>query len=214
MLPEHGVTKHRRERRLERACRLDVEHAQRHAELGRDGALARGAGKALVAAVELEPAGVAHVALGTRLGHQRFVLADRAGEQRPHRLHGLDEVLRRRIAAEREEPGRDLGEKPDVVVRFRRLLERDAHERGQASRKARRKQRVGLDDAGVAVGRALPRLAAVDQRDGKAALGEMERHRDADDTGAEHDRVGASHMIFPVKGAGSRLEMRNGTTEI
>ena len=57
----------------------------------------------------------------------------------------------------------------------------------------------------------LPRLGAVHQRDGKAALGEVEGHRDADDTGAEHDRVGASHVIFPVEGAGSRLG-GNGTT--
>ena len=41
----HGVTKHRRERWLERARRLGVEHAQRHAELAGDGALARGAGE-------------------------------------------------------------------------------------------------------------------------------------------------------------------------
>ena len=102
VLPEHGVTKHRGERRLEGARGLGVEHAQRHAELRRDGALARRAGEARVAAIELEPAGVAHVALGARLGHQRFVLADRAGEQRPHRLHGLDEALRRGIAAERD----------------------------------------------------------------------------------------------------------------
>jgi hypothetical protein len=74
------------------ARRLDVKHAQRHAELGGDGALARGNGKAGVAAIELEPPGVAQVSLGTRLRHQRLVLADRAAEQRPHRPHGLDEV--------------------------------------------------------------------------------------------------------------------------
>ena len=116
----------------------------------------------------------------------------------------LDEAFRRGIVAERKEPRCYLGEKSDVVVRFRCLLERNADEGGQASRETRRKQRVGLDDAGVAVGRALPRLAAVDQRDGKAALGEVQGDRDADDTGAEHDRVGASHVIFPVKSAGSR----------
>ena len=184
---------------------LDVEHAQRHAELGRDGPLARGAGKAGVAAIELEPPGMAQVSLGTRLRHQRLVLAHRAGEQRPHRPHGLDEVLRRGIAAEREQPGSDLREKADVVVGFRRALERNADERGETRGKARREQRVALDDAGVAIRRALPRLAAVHQRDGKSALGEVEGHRDTDDTGAEHDRVGASHETFPVRSAGGRL---------
>jgi hypothetical protein len=103
--------------------------------------------------------------------------------------------------AERDEPGRDLREKSYVVVRFRRLLERDADEGGEASREARRKQRVGLDDAGVAIRGALPRFTAVHQGDGKAALGEVQGNRDADDTGAEHDRVGASHETFPVRSA-------------
>ena len=101
-----------------------------------------------------------------------------------------------------------------MVVRLRRLLERDPQSAREASPESRRKQRVGLDDAGIAVGGALARLAAVDQRDREAALGEVQRDRGADDAGAEHDRVGASHMMFPVKSAGNRLEKADGTTEI
>ena len=82
------------------------------------------------------------------------------------------------------------------------------------ARESGRKHRVAFDHAGVAVGGFLPRLAPIDERDGEPALGEMQRDRGADDAGAEHDRVRASHGIFPVEGAGSRLEMRNGTTEI
>ena len=80
-----------------------------------------------------------------------------------------------------------------MVVGLRRPLEGDAEERTEARRELRRKQRVAFDDAGIAVGGALSGIAAVDEGDGKAALGEMQRHRNADDTGAEHDRIGASH---------------------
>ena len=50
-----------------------------------------------------------------------------------------------------------------------------------------------FDDPGIAVGGALARIAAVDKDDSQAALDEMQRHRDADNAGAEHDRIGACH---------------------
>src|SRR3954468_10386128 len=56
-----------------------------------------------------------------------------------------------------------------------------------------RQERIALDDAGVAVGRLLARTTAVDQCYRKAALGEMESNRGADDAGAEHDGVGIGH---------------------
>jgi hypothetical protein len=91
------------------ARRLDVEHAQRHVELGRDGPLARGARKALVAAVELEPAGVAHVALGARLRHQRFVLAL------------ADHLAAMKIGDERDDAGTEGGAGRHVSRRAARL---------------------------------------------------------------------------------------------
>jgi len=45
--------------------------------------------------------------------------------------------------------------------------------------------------ARVAVGPALPRLAAVDERHGKPALDQMKRDRGADDTGSQHNNVTA-----------------------
>src|SRR5262249_57632038 len=54
------MAKHRIERRLERARRVGIEHADRNAELRRDLALARGGAEAPVVAIELEPAGLAH----------------------------------------------------------------------------------------------------------------------------------------------------------
>ena len=64
LLPKYRVAEHWRERGFERAGRLHIEHAQGHADLRGDGALARGAGKAGIAAVEFQPAGAAQVALG------------------------------------------------------------------------------------------------------------------------------------------------------
>jgi len=80
-----------------------------------------------------------------------------------------------------------------VVVGLGRPLESYAEEPPETGRELRRKQRVAFDDAGIAVGGALSGIAAVEEGDGKAALGKMQRHRNADDTGAEHDRIGASH---------------------
>jgi hypothetical protein len=65
-LPEHAVAERRRERRLEGPHRLGIEHAQWHPQLGRDGPLARGAGKALIAAVELENSGRIACMVSTR----------------------------------------------------------------------------------------------------------------------------------------------------
>src|SRR5262249_33730600 len=65
----------------------------------------------------------------------------------------------------------------------------------QAGGKCRRKQRIGLDDAGIAVRRAAARFAAVDKRNREAPFDEVQRRRHADDTGAEYDCVGAGHRM-------------------
>jgi hypothetical protein len=114
-----------------------------------------------IAAVELQPAGAAQVALGFRFRHQVGVLVDRPREQGPHRLHRLDQALRRRVAAERQQPGGDLAEERQMVVGLRRPLEGDAEERTEARREPRRKQRVAFDDTGIAVRGALAGLAAI-----------------------------------------------------
>src|SRR5271168_3144604 len=61
-------------------------------------------------------------------------------------------------------------------------------------RKCRRKNRVAFDDAGIAVGRALACPAAVNQRDRKPALDQMQRDRGTDDAGAKDDDIGSRHV--------------------
>ena len=78
-----------------------------------------------------------------------------------------------------------------VIVRFRRALQRHLHELPQAPRKRRREHARADDDAGVAVARQLARAAAVDERDGEPALRELQRRGRADDAGAENEYVGA-----------------------
>ena len=78
-----------------------------------------------------------------------------------------------------------------MIVGLRGPLERDARELNEARRKGRRKDGIALDDAGIAVGRALPRLAAVNERHREAALDEGKGNRSADDPGAKHDNVTA-----------------------
>ena len=187
------VAKHRIERRLERARRLGIEHPDRNAELLGERALARGRREARVAAVELEPAGLAHEVRGAGLRHQLLVLGDRAAKQRTHRAGGLGEPLGLRGGAVRQQPRRDLRQEAEMVVRIGRALERDLGEPREPAGKRRRKHRVALDDAGVAVRGLLARPAAVDQRDREPAPREVQRGRDADDAGAEDDRIGARH---------------------
>jgi hypothetical protein len=99
LLPKYRVAEHWRERGFERAGSLHVHEAEWQAEFFGDGALAFRAGQALVGAIELEPAGVAQIALGTGVGHQGLMLRNRGRKQRP-RLHGCDDMLGRRVAAE------------------------------------------------------------------------------------------------------------------
>ena len=171
--PMHGVAEHRLERRLERARRVAVERHIGDAEARGELELARLRRKRLVAAVEFQPAGMAQIFLGAGFRAQRLVLGDRAGHQRPDDLRGLDQPRRLRRGAEGEQPRRDFRQKRQMIIGFRRALERNAQERRKARRERRRKDRVAFDDAGIAVGRALARPAAIDQRDRDAALGEM-----------------------------------------
>ena len=81
-----------------------------------------------------------------------------------------------------------------MVVGLRRLLQRDPQERTEVARERMRKQRVAFDHAGIAVGRLLARVAAIEQGNAQPALGEVERNGGADHAGAEHDRVGTCHL--------------------
>jgi len=78
-----------------------------------------------------------------------------------------------------------------MIVGQRGALQRNPRKFGEACRKGRGENRIAFDNAGIAVGRALPRLAAVDERHGEPALDEMKRDRGADDTGSKHDNVTA-----------------------
>ena len=58
-----------------------------------------------------------------------IVLGNGAPKQGSHRLHGGDESVRRRIAAEGEKPWGDVGEMGEMIIRLARPLEGDAEER-------------------------------------------------------------------------------------
>ena len=191
--PMHSVFEYGRERRFERARGVAVERHVGNAELRRHVAFARLRGERFVAAVELEPAVAADVRLGAGFVDQRLVLGDRAHKKRPHQLGGLDEALGPRRGVECGKPRRDLRQKSQMVVGFRRALERDAKQCHPIRRKGLRKDGVAFDNAGIAVGGPLPRTSAVDQRNRKPALDEMQRDRGSDDAGSQHDDIGPRH---------------------
>ena len=97
------------------------------------------------------------MAIGARLGSQRFVLGNGAREQWAHHLRGLDQPRRLRRGTKRGKPRRDLRQERQVIVRRRRALERDAQKLGKARRERGRKHRIAFDDAGIAIGGALAR---------------------------------------------------------
>ena len=88
-----------------------------------------------------------------------------------------------------------MRKKTEMIVRFRRLLERDAEQGVETARKSLGKNRVAFNDAGIAEGRALTRTGAIDQRDGEPALDEVQRDRRADNAGTQHQRIRASHAL-------------------
>ena len=55
------------------------------------------------------------------------------------------------------------------------------------------KIRIALDDPGIAVGGLLARPTPVDERDRQPAFGEVKGGGDADDAGAQNDRIGTRH---------------------
>jgi hypothetical protein len=80
-----------------------------------------------------------------------------------------------------------------MIVRFRRLFQRNAQQCCKARWKCRRKNRIAFNDTGIAVRRAPTRPAAIDQRNGQTALGEMNANRGADNAGSKHDGIDARH---------------------
>ena len=191
--PEHGVLEHRRQIRLQALRSLAIERLQRQAQLARQFEFALERGKACLFAINLQPAGLAQKMRGARFLHQRFMLADRAAKQRPDKMRGLEQPLRLRGGAERHQPGRDPGQEREAIIGFTRALECDAHERAKVRRESRRKNGVALDNAGITERGLLAEAGAIDQRNAKPALGEMQRHAGADDAGAQNDRVGTCH---------------------
>ena len=187
----HRVTEHPGQRRLERKRTVAIKRHVGDAKPRRKLEFRCQRGECAIGAVELEPAAMAQIALRAGFGGKFLVFGDRAREQRPHQPRSLDQPLRLRGGAKRRQPGRDPRQIRQVIVGDRRAFERDARKLDQARRKRRRKNGIALDDAGIAVGGALARPAAVDQRDRQAALDEMDRDRGADDAGAEHDDIGA-----------------------
>ena len=94
-----------------------------------------------------------------------------------------------------------------VVVGDRRALERDTRKFGKARREGRGKNRIAFDDAGIAVGGPLPRLAAVDQGNRQAAFGEVNGDCGADNSGSKHDDIGVRQDNLHC-GRSYRMRMR------
>lgn len=194
------MAKDRRQRRLERARTIGVENAVSEPEIVGNSAFAFGLSERVAGAVQLEPPGLAQIAVGPAFRHQRLVLGERLREQGPHQLRRLDQALRRRPGAISEQPGRDARQECEVVIRLRREARGDAQERRRIARKGTRKQRIPFDDAGVAVGGPFAWAALVDQRHREPALDKLQGDGRADDAGAEHDNVGARHDLLRLLG--------------
>ncbi len=203
----HRAAKDRSERWLKRQGGIGVERHIGDSPLPRECEFAGLACERGVGAVELEPAVALEIALGASLGAQCRMLFDRARKQRPHESRGFDQPLRLRCRAEGHEPRRDRRQKPEVIVGNGGAFQRDARQHRPARRKRGGKDRVALDDAGIAVGRALARAGSVDQRYRYAAFCQMKRDRRADDPGSEHDDIGVRQRKPPTAAMTNTTEL-------
>ena len=127
--PEHRMREHRIERRLQRLRARGVERLQRQAELRRQIEFRLQRREAALAAINFQPAGLAQVMRGARFRHQRLVLGHRARKQRADQPRGFQQTRRPRRRAERQQPGRHLRQKREMIIGLARALERDARQR-------------------------------------------------------------------------------------
>ena len=122
--PVHGATKYRRKAGLELARSIHIERTMGHAELLRERKLAFERLECALGTVKLEPAFLAQVTRSSGLRQQHLVLGERAREQRAYQVRGLNQALGARSGAKRNEPRRKLRQKAQVIIGFRRTLER------------------------------------------------------------------------------------------
>src|SRR5262249_14696930 len=94
---------------------------------------------------------------------------------------------------EREQPWRHARQERQMIVGLAGALECDAQECACIRWEGRRKYRVALDDAGVAIGGLLADSCPINQSHAQPAFGEMQRYRRADNSGAENHRIRACH---------------------
>src|SRR6478735_2361481 len=80
-----------------------------------------------------------------------------------------------------------------MIIGFARALERDARQRVDIGRKRWREYRIAFDNTGITIGRLLAEAGPVYQRNRQPAFREVDRHRNADNTCAKNNRIGACH---------------------
>ena len=189
----HATAEHRHKVRLEVECRFRGKEAIGDPEFVSQRQFALERSKTALAAIELEPASFAQITGGSGLGEKRLVFGKRAREHRPHRVHRLDQPGRRRCSAKFQQPRRDPRQISQMVIGLGCPLEHDAQQRAGIGGKDRREDRVAFDYSGIPVRGLLAGCAPIHERHGKAALGEMQRNRGADNARSEHHRVDARH---------------------
>jgi hypothetical protein len=194
----HGMAKHRRKGRFERARAVEVEHHIGDPEIFGELELAPLRRESALAPIKLEPAGAAEISLGAGFGAQRVVLGDRARHERTHEPSGFSEPRRLGGRVKCRQPRRDLRQKREMIVGLGRALERDPQAFPPIGGKCRRKHRIALDHTGIAIGGPLPRPTTVDQGNRQAALGEVNGDRGANDPGPKDNDIGARHGTSAV----------------
>ena len=138
----------------------------------------------------LDPAGCAQERARAGGFGELHVLGGRAADQRRHGAGGL--VLHRVVRGAEIAPQsrRDRRQGGVADVRLGIAVQRRERDLGRFAREEIRKDRLGLDDPGIAVAGLARRLAEpVDDRDRPAPGLQRERGGDPDDPGPENDRV-------------------------
>ncbi len=151
---------------------------------------------AALGAERLDPAALAQQ--GARAGRagEGLVLGDAARGERPQGLGAFQPRLWRRGEKIAPDPRRNGGQSAVANFRARIAVERRPEDFQRAARKRIGKNRLALDDAGIAIAGLAGDRAAIEDDDVAPARLQMQRGGNADHPRAQHDHIRFHHRAY------------------
>ena len=192
----------RRQRRLELAQLLGLEHIEAHAAAALEVQQGLGVRQPPLGLIDREPAGSAQQVPGVRQGEQPVEGLEGALEQGLERDRDLLDPVAPARRHEAQQPGRKARQVGPAQRQRPERVEQQARYLAQNARRGHRHDRLLADHRAVAEGGARARAFALDERDLKAVALQAQRRTHPDDAGADH-RDPAARVLTPWGHAGT-----------